>query len=598
MAGRIEDYALIGDTQSAALVGRDGSIDWMCLPRFDSDACFAALLGKDGHGRWKIAPRGEIRKIERRYRPETLVLETTFHTDDGVVRVVDCMPPRTKDPDVIRVIEGVSGRVPMRMDLCIRFNYGATLPWIRRTGERSVTALAGPDALSLFSDAAVELEDSHISADLEIAAGERTSFLLVWHPSTDQPRCPDCKFDAVTDTEAWWREWASKLSYQGDWREAVLRSLITLKALTYLPTGGIVAAPTTSLPERIGGVRNWDYRYCWLRDATFTLLALIGSGFYAEANAWVDWLLRAAAGHPAQLQILYGPAGERRVTELELPWLPGYEGSRPVRIGNAAASQLQLDVYGELFDCLYQARLAGIGLDDEAWALQRGLIEYLEEHWREPDEGIWEVRGTRQHFTHSKVMAWVAMDRAVREVERFGLPGPVERWRAMRDEIHAEVCARGFDPVRGTFTQHYGGGPLDASLLQIPLVGFLPPEDPRVVGTVEAIRRELSRDGFIMRYRRDHFDDGLPNDEEGVFLPCTFWLVDCLALMGRRDEARELFERLLALCNDVGLVSEEYDTRLRRLVGNFPQALSHVAIVDSACNLTHAKGPAESRRQG
>ena len=597
MAGKIEDYALIGDTQSAALVGRDGSIDWMCVPRFDSDACFAALLGDVEHGRWAIAPAGGVRRVRRRYRPGTLVLETTFETEDGVVRVVDCMPPRRRDPDVLRVIEGVEGSVPMRMDLRIRFGYGQVLPWIRREGARQVTALAGPDALTLYTGVPVrEDDDAALTAEVRVAAGDRLPFHLVWHPSAEPRPHEIDPLESLALTEAWWRRWSAQCTYQGELRDEVLESLIVLKALTFLPTGGIVAAPTTSLPERLGGVRNWDYRYCWLRDATFTLLALMGAGFREEAKAWVAWLLRAVAGHPSQFHILYGPAGERRLPEIELPWLPGYEGSAPVRIGNEAANQFQLDVFGEVMDCLHHARTMGIPLDAEAWSLQRALLGFLEAHWRDPDEGIWEVRGPRRHFTHSKVMAWVAADRAVRDAEGFGLPGPVDQWRRLRDEIHEEVCERGFDPARGSFTQYYGSDTLDASLLMIPLVGFLPPEDPRVIGTMESIRRELDEGGLILRYRTDPEIEGLPHGE-GVFLACTFWLADNLALMGRREEARRLFERLLGLRNDVGLLSEEYDAGRGRLIGNFPQALSHVAIVSTAENL-RGQGPAKRRQQG
>ncbi|AKT37665.1 glycoside hydrolase family 15 protein [Chondromyces crocatus] len=587
MTARIEDYALIGDTQSAALVGRDGSIDWLCLPRFDSDACFAALLGDERHGRWKIAPRDAAHRVTRRYRPGTLVLETLFETEHGTARLVDCMPPRQRDPDLLRVVEGVSGTVVLAMELKIRFGYGATLPWIRRQGA-SLTALAGPDALSLYLGRAgitVTFDDADeavLRAEFTLSAGDQVQLVLVWHPSTEPPPAELDPLAELSATEAWWSEWSAQCTYRGEWREHVLRSLLTLKALTFLPSGGIVAAATTSLPERIGGVRNWDYRFCWLRDATFTLLALMESGYYTEAEAWCAWLLRAVAGHPAQFQIMYGVLGERRLTEIELPWLPGYEGSSPVRIGNAAVDQFQLDVFGEVMNCIHHARRSGIQLDSEAWALQCALLEHLEHRWQEPDEGIWEVRGPRRHFTHSKVMAWVAFDRAIRDAQSYGLPGPVERWQELRAQIHAEVCAQGYDPRACTFTQFYGTDALDASLLMIPLVGFLPANDPRVVGTVDAIQRGLTDDtGLTLRYLPAQETDGLPPGE-GAFLACTAWLADCLSLLGRQDEARGLFERLLSFQNDVGLLSEEYDVRHQRFLGNFPQALTHTALVNTA----------------
>lgn len=595
---RIEDYALIGDTQSAALVGRDGSIDWMCLPRFDSDACFAALLGGEQHGRWKIAPRDGVRAVRRRYRPGSLVLETTFETEDGAIRLIDCMPPRWHEPDVVRVIEGVSGSVPVRVEMNVRFGYGSTIPWIRR-GEGRITALAGPEAVSLYTSPGIALDeaDGALTGDLQIAAGQRATFLLAWHPSTEAPPEPSDPCAAVEETEAWWTSWCRRCTLTGAFREHVLRSLITLKALTFLPTGGIVAAPTTSLPEKLGGVRNWDYRFCWVRDATITLLALMESGFDEEASAWCDWLLRAVAGHPSQYQIMYGIRGERRLPEIELRWLPGYEGSAPVRIGNAAVDQLQLDTYGEVMDCFHQARKRGIQLNPDTWELQRGLLDFLERHWQEPDEGIWEMRGPRRCFTHSRVMAWVAFDRAVRGVERFGLEGPVDRWRQIRAEIHQQVCERGHDAARNTFTQHYGSRALDASLLMIPQVGFLPVTDPRVIGTIEAIQRELvDEEGFVLRYPPDQTIDGQPHGE-GAFLPCTAWLADALALLGRRDEARRLFEKLLSLANDVGLFSEEYDAGRRRLVGNFPQAFTHVSIVNTARTLAAPGGPSARRSE-
>jgi GH15 family glucan-1,4-alpha-glucosidase len=590
---RIEDYALVGDMQTAALVGRDGSVDWLCFPRFDSDACFAALLGTPDHGRWLLAARDPERRATRAYRGDSLVVDTEFRTASGTLRVTDCMPPRGAEPDLVRVAECVEGRVAVEMDLAPRFGYGLLSPWIRRVGG-GASMVAGPDALRLTTDAPIEVRRDRVVAAFELDRGSRASFVLAWHPSHEPPPRALDPGAAVRETAAWWEEWSSRCSYRGPWREAVVRSLVTLKALTYAPTGGIVAAATTSLPERLGGVRNWDYRFCWVRDATLTLYSLLAAGYVDEARAWRDWLLRAAAGDPAQLQIMYGVAGERRLPELEVPWLPGYEGSRPVRVGNAAADQLQLDVAGELMDCMHQTRLAGLPPSADAWDLQRAILEHLESAWREPDEGIWEVRAERQPFTHSKVMAWVAFDRAVAGAERLGLEGPLARWRALRDEIHGDVCRRGFDPGRNTFVQAYGSTELDAALLMIPLVGFLPPSDPRVRGTVEAIERELREEGLVLRYRSERTADGLPAGE-GVFLPCSFWLVDCLALLGRGDDARALLGRLLSLRNDVGLLSEEYDPRQRRLVGNFPQAFSHVALVNAARNLSGPGGPAERR---
>jgi GH15 family glucan-1,4-alpha-glucosidase len=592
---RIEDYGVVGDTHTAALVGRDGSVDWLCFPRFDSGACFAALLGDEQHGRWLLAPAGGVRRVSRRYRPGSLVLETDFETEEGTVRIVDCMPPRQKHPNLVRIVEGLAGRVQMRMQLVVRFEYGSIVPWVSLR-RRVLSAVAGPDALTLRSPIETRGEDLTTVAEFSVGAGESVPFVLTWHVSYERaPRAIDAHH-AVAETEAWWREWSSRCSYEGEWRDAVERSLIVLKALTYAPTGGIVAAATTSLPEQLGGVRNWDYRYCWVRDATFALYALMTAGYTEEARAWRDWLVRAVAGRPQQMQIMYGVAGERRLTELELRWLPGYEGSTPVRIGNGAATQYQLDVYGELMDSLHQARRAGIPEHPTAWHVQRVLLDFLESGWRQPDEGIWEVRGPRRHFTHSKVMAWVALDRAVKAVEQFGLAGPVGRWRPLRDEIHAEVCREGYDAERKTFTQYYGSSELDASLLMIPLVGFLPPSDPRVAGTVDAVRRELLHDGFVRRYSTSAEVDGLPAGEAS-FLTCTFWLADNLALLGRRREARRLFERVLDLRNDLGLLSEEYDATARRLVGNFPQALSHVGLVNTAYNLTATRGPAEHRRR-
>ena len=595
MASPIEDYALIGDTHTAGLVSREGSIDWLCLPRFDSPACFAALLGDPSNGRWLLAPAGEVREVRRRYQGDTLVLETEYRTNDGVVRVVDFMPPRQRDPDVARVVEGVRGRVRMRMELIIRFDYGSIVPWVRHV-DGALHAVAGPDSVWLRTPVEVWGENWTTLADFTVAEGERVPFMLTWHAShRPAPRRID-PIRALGDTEAWWGEWASGVDYQGGWQDAVIRSLLTLKALTYAPTGGIVAAPTTSLPEQLGGVRNWDYRYCWLRDSTFTLSALMLAGLADEAKAWREWLLRAVAGQPQQMQILYGVAGERRITEQELDWLGGYQGSRPVRIGNAAVNQFQLDVYGEVMDTLHLGRHIGLESDEAAWDLQQALLEFLESNWRQPDEGIWEIRGPRRHFTHSKVMAWVALDRAIKAVELMGHDGPVDRWRAVRRELHDEVCREGYDAKRDSFVQFYGADHLDASLLQIPLVGFLPADDPRVKGTVAAIQRELVVDGLVHRYPPEGSPsvDGLPPGE-GTFLACTFWLADNLALMGRREEALAIYERLLTLRNDVGLLAEEYDPASRRQLGNFPQAFSHVALVNSANYLSEGPMPAWAR---
>ena len=590
MTALIEDYGLIGDLQTAALVSRHGCIDWLCLPRFDSPACFAALLGTPEHGRWTIQPAGPFRAAGRRYRGDSLVLETELETEAGAVRLIDFMPTRDGPAELVRIVEGVRGRVELEVDLALRFDYGRVVPWVRRV-DGARLAMAGPDAVRL--DTPVELvgRDLRTVGRFSVAAGERVPFALTWFPShAPIPDAPDPE-RSLRETAAFWAAWSGTCTHGGRWHDAVHRSLITLKALTYAPTGGIVAAPTTSLPEVIGGVRNWDYRYCWLRDATLTLLSLLRAGYVDEAKAWRDWLLRAIAGSPEDLQIMYGLAGERRLAEGELDWLPGYEGSAPVRVGNGAHDQRQLDVYGEVGDVLYQARLAGLEPSEDAWSLNAKLLEFLEGAWREPDEGIWEVRGPRRHFTHSKVMAWVAFDRAVRSVERFGKEGPVERWRAVRAEIHREVCERGYRPELGSFVQSYDSSRLDASLLLIPLVGFLPATDPRVRGTVAAIERGLVRDGLVERYRADEDNvavDGLPPGE-GVFLPCSFWLVENLALQGRRQEAEALFERLLGLANDLGLLAEEYEPALGRQVGNFPQAFTHVALVDAAYCL--AEGP-------
>ena len=591
---KIEDYALIGDCETAALVGRNGSIDWLCWPRFDSAACFAALLGTRDNGRWLISPASEF-KTTRRYRPGTLVLETEFETADGAVTLVDFMPIRDAASDLVRTVIGRRGRVSMAMEFILRFDYGASVPWVSRLADgKGIRAVAGPDMALLCSPVVLEGRDLTTAASFDVAAGETLSFVLTHVAShLELPRRidPDA---ALRETEAYWKSWSERCTAVGEWREPVLRSLLTLKALTYAPTGGIVAAPTTSLPEFIGGVRNWDYRFCWLRDATLTLLALMNGGYYDEAGAWREWLTRAVAGSPEQTQIMYGIAGERRLDEVILDWLPGYENSRPVRVGNAAAAQLQLDVYGEVMDVLYNASKGGLAGSDPAWGVQRALLDHLERVWIEPDSGMWEVRGPPRHFTYSKVMAWVAVDRAVKGVEQFGLQGSLERWRELRSRIHADVCANGWSAKRGSFVQSYGSDELDASLLLLPITGFLPCSDPRVVATIEAIQRELTHDGLVLRYRTRESLDGLPPGE-GVFLACSFWLADCLILLGRRDEARVRFERLVGLANDVGLLAEEYDPRSGRQLGNFPQAYSHVALINTAMNLTQDSKPVEQR---
>ena len=588
---------MVGDTQTAALIGDDGSVDWMCAPRFDSGACFAALLGNEDNGRWLIAPAAGGRATRRRYRDHTLVLETEFETAEGAVRIIDFMPIRDQTVDVIRIVEGLRGHVPMQMHLTIRFDYGQTIPWVRNIGG-ALVAVAGPDALVLRAPVETKGVGHSTVAEFTVRAGQRLPFNLAWYPShRDVPRLRNATW-ALSRTESWWHNWSKQWTYDGDHPEAVQRSVITLKALTYAPTGGIVAAPTTSLPEWIGGVRNWDYRFCWLRDATFTLLALLHAGYEEEAKAWRAWLLRATAGEPDDLQIMYGPAGERRLTEWEVPWLPGYEGSKPVRVGNAASEQFQLDVYGEVIDALYQSRRGAIvERDFHALDLILALLDFLEDAWKRPDEGIWEVRGPRQHFTHSKVMAWVAFDRAVRGLHEFGSQDDIDaatRIAAIRDEIRAEVLAKAYDEDRKTFVQAYGSSNLDAALLMMPLVGFLPATDERMQGTVAAIQRELTTDGFVRRYTTSEAVDGLPPGE-GVFLPCTFWLADNLALMGRVDEARALFERLGGLANDVGLLAEEYDPVAKRQLGNFPQAFTHVSLVNSGFNLSRVAGPPHHR---
>jgi GH15 family glucan-1,4-alpha-glucosidase len=593
---KIEDYALIGDCQTAALVGRNGSIDWLCWPRFDSAACFAALLGKPENGFWRIGPAGGARGTQR-YRPDTLILETDFETADGAVTLIDFMPVRHWESDLVRVVVGRRGRVAMEMEFVLRFDYGASVPWITRLADgKGLRAVAGPDLAVLCAPVALESRDFTTRARFDVAAGESLPFVLTHAPSHQDVSVRIDAKQALDETERFWKAWSARCSVGGEWAGPVRRSLITLKALTYAPTGGIVAAPTTSLPERIGGVRNWDYRYCWLRDATLTLLALMGAGYYEEARAWREWLVRAVAGSPEQMRIMYGIAGERRLPELEIPWLAGYENSRPVRIGNAASGQRQLDVYGELIDTLYQGCRGGLAGDDIAWGLQRALLGHLEKVWMEPDTSIWEMRSAPRHFTYSKVMAWVAFDRAVKMVEGFGVPGPVERWRELRSRIHRDVCEQGFSRKRNAFVQSYGSEDLDASLLLIPITGFLEAEDPRVVSTTEAIRRDLTVDGLVLRYRTDDAPDGLPPGE-GVFLACSFWLADNLCMQGRWDEAHELFERLLGLTNGVGLLAEEYDPVARRQLGNFPQAFSHVALVNTAMNLGEREKPAEQRAE-
>jgi GH15 family glucan-1,4-alpha-glucosidase len=596
MASRIEDYALIGDLGTAALVGLDGSIDWLCWPRFDSDACFAALLGKPEHGRWLIAPKHGAVTITRSYRPKTLILETRFETAEGAVRVIDFMPPRDNDSCLIRMVVGERGRVTMRGELVLRFGYGANVPWVTRIDEQTLRAVAGPDMVLLRSSVKLHGENFRTIGEFTIAAGETVPFVLSYSLSHRPLPEPVDAQACLRATEEFWTGWTGKNKIDCPWDEAVTRSLITLKALTYGPTGGMTAAPTTSLPESIGGTRNWDYRFCWLRDATLTLLALMNAGYYDEAKMWRDWLLRAAAGSPRQIQIMYGIRGERRLTEWQVPWLPGYENSQPVRIGNAAHNQLQLDIFGEVMDALHQARAGGLGGYEAGWDLQRELLKHLEKIWREPDEGLWEIRGPRQHFTHSKAMAWLAFDRAVKSAEAFGLPGDLGRWRLTREEIHNDVCTRGFDAELNSFVQAYGTKQLDASQLLLPAIGFLPPEDTRIRGTIAAIERDLIVGGLVRRYDSESAADGLPPGE-GFFIACSFWLVDAYVMLGRRDDAVRLFEHLLTLRNDLGLLSEEYEPRTRRLVGNFPQAFSHLALVNSASNLAHHHKPAEQRSE-
>ena len=595
MSTRIEDYALIGDCSSAALVAIDGSIDWLCWPRFDSEACFAALLGTRQHGRWLIAPQGETRTT-RHYRPDTLILETCFETTDGAVTLIDFMPRRAPNSTLVRLVVGMRGQVKMNCELILRFGYGAVVPWVSRVESGALRAIAGPDMVVLHTPVHLRGKDLTTVADFTVSRGETIPFVLTYCPShLSLPKAVDAN-TALIDTESFWREWIAKCRPAGCWTDAVRRSIITLKALTYGPTGGMVAAPTTSLPEQLGGQRNWDYRFCWLRDATLTLLGGMNAGYFEEAQAWREWLLRAVAGSPNQLQIMYGIGGERRLTEWEVPWLPGYENSAPVRIGNAAHTQLQLDVFGEIMDVHHQARRGGLTTNESGWDAQIAFLGHLDKVWKEPDQGIWEMRGPAQHFTYSKVMAWVAYDRAIKSAETFGLPGPVDDWRKTRDLICDEVRERGYDKELGTFTQAYGSKQLDANLLLLPCVGFLPCSDPRIESTIAAIERRLLVDGFVMRYSTADVEDALPPGE-GAFLACSFWLVDAYLLQDRYDEAEALFQRLVGLCNDVGLLSEEYDPRAKRLVGNFPQAFSHLALINSAYNLTRTRKPLHQRAQ-
>jgi GH15 family glucan-1,4-alpha-glucosidase len=594
VAGRIEDYALIGDCETAALVGRDGSVDWLCWPRFDSAACFAALVGDRDNGRWRIAPAGEVRRATRRYRPDTLILETEFETDDGVVALIDFMPLRGHASDLVRLVEGRRGRVPMAMELVLRFDYGAVVPWVTRGDDGTLTAIAGPDLVVLRTPAPFEGRGLSTVSEFDAVAGETTPFVLSYGRSHLPPPAPIDPDRALAESEAFWTRWRGKAHGDGPYAEAISRSLITLKALTHTPTGGIIAAPTTSLPEQFGGPRNWDYRYCWIRDATLLLLALMSAGHTDEAKAWTHWLHRAVAGSPAAMQIMYGVTGERRLTEWTADWLGGYEGARPVRIGNAAHSQLQLDVYGELMDATHQARVNNLAGDD-IWDLQVEIMKHVAEVWSRPDEGIWEVRSGPQHFTFSKVMAWVAVDRAVQDAERFGLPGPVDDWRALRQRIHADVCDKGFNRQTGGFQRAYDDPTADASLLLIAELGFVEAGDPRFVATVAAVERELlTRDGLLLRYDSHRTADGLPPGE-GAFLACSFWLANAYLLLGRRDDAVALFERLLSFRNDVGLLAEEYDPHEKRLAGNFPQALSHIGLLTTALNLTQAMRPSQER---
>jgi GH15 family glucan-1,4-alpha-glucosidase len=576
---------MIGDCHTAALVSKQGSIDWLCLPYFDSPACFAALLGTAENGHWSISPAEPIQAIRRRYRDGTLILETEFETESGSATLIDCMMPGHEMPELLRVLVGTRGQIRMELELVIRFDYGSVVPWVRRV-ENGISAIAGPDMIRLRADVPLHGEDMKTAAEFTVAEGQSVAFDLAWYPSHQREPEPVNVDAAIQKTEKWWREWSDRCVYQGEWQDAVLRSLITLKGLTFLPTGGIVAAPTTSLPELPGGVRNWDYRFCWVRDATLTLQSLLKAGYLDEAREWREWLLRAVAGSPSELNIVYGLHGERRLTELELPWLPGYEKSAPVRTGNAAYKQFQLDIFGEVANTLFQAREAGLGPPQYArHEIALAMLEFLETGWEQPDEGIWEMRGPRRHFVHSKMMAWVAVDRMIRSAEQGRFATDVTRWRKLRDAIHEQVCRQGFDADMNSFVQYYGGKHLDASLLMMPLVGFLAPDDARVVGTVKAIEIHLMRNGFVGRYTQDPAVDGMPHGE-GAFLACSFWLADNYELQGRHEDAVQMFERLLAIRNDVGLLSEEYDPGARRQLGNFPQAFSHVGLVNTAFHLS------------
>jgi len=585
---RIEDYGLIGDCETAALVGRDGSIDWLCWPAFDSDACFAGLLGTPENGRWLIAPAGEVVRTSRRYWDNTLILETRFETESGIVAVIDFMPPRGEASDVVRLVRGIEGKVTMRMELVIRFGFGADVPWVKRTEDGALLAICGPDMTVLRTPVETCGKDMTTVAEFEVSEGEAIPFVLTYGPSHLPLSEPINPAQALQDTEDFWTEWCSRCTYDGESRDLVMRSLITLKALTYAPTGGIVAAPTTSLPEKLGGARNWDYRFCWLRDATFTLLALMNSGYTEEASAWHDWLLRAVAGSPDNMQIMYGIMGQRRLLEWEAGWLPGYEGAQPVRVGNAAHAQLQLDVYGELIDAFYQSRLAELELDQGSWALARTIVEHVGDVWDQPDHGIWERRGERKHYVFSKVMTWVAIDRAVKGAERFGYDAPLHRWCALRDTIHRDVCEKGFDIGQNTFVESYGSPLLDASILLLPSVGFLPASDPRIRGTLEAIERHMMRDGFVLRHDPREISDEI-QPIEGAFLACSLWLADAYVLAGQIDKAQTLFDRVVGVANDLGLLAEEFDPGVGRQTGNFPQALTHIALINTAHNLSEAR---------
>jgi GH15 family glucan-1,4-alpha-glucosidase len=592
LSSRIEDYGLIGDCETAALVGRDGSIDWLCWPAFDSDACFAGLLGTHRNGRWLMAPADEVTKISRRYWDDTLILETRFETANGAVALIDFMPPRGSASDVVRLVRGVSGRVRITMQLVIRFGFGVDIPWVKRTEDGALLAICGHDMTVLRTPVETRGEDLTTVANFWVGEGETIPFVLTYGPSHLPVPKPINPADALQATEDFWTEWCSHCTYAGEHRDLVMRSLITLKALTYGPTGGIVAAPTTSLPEKLGGNRNWDYRFCWLRDATFTLLALMNSGYTEEASAWHNWLLRAAAGSPANMQIMYGIMGERRLLEWEAGWLPGYEGAQPVRVGNAAHAQLQLDVYGELMDAFHQSRVAKLKLDDGTWDLERAVVEHLAEVWDHPDHGIWERRGDGKHYVSSKVMTWVAFDRAIKSVEQFGFDAPVERWRTLRDQICREVCEKGFDPGQNAFVESYGSQLLDASILMLPAVGFLPASDPRVLGTIAAIEQHMMRDGFVLRHDPREISDEV-QPIEGAFLACSLWLADAYVLAGEINKAQALFDRVVSVANDLGLLAEEYDSGLARQTGNFPQALTHIALINTAHNLSDARKSAE-----